>query len=253
MVRNSFCECGKANAPFPIHHHSQANAAPFANASNTPAAEHGKRLRRSGPFDLGLETWRQKQVMVLKRQAAPTRKNRSNIKRRRRSNNNNIDDNNNNNFHKQTKKKNKKKKKKNNKKSNNNNNKNKNKKNNNKEHTTRKKTRNYIINNNHMTITHIITQTKTKATETAAMQPEIWEQWEKAENHKKAKENKQLERSTKNSAVSNHVFTCFLCAVLTASLPGPQRPVNCTSKSRLLSRKEYGPRRPRTHHKIEGL
>jgi len=84
MVRNSFCECGKANAPFPIHHHSQANAAPFANASNTPAAEHGKRLRRSGPFDLGLETWRQKQVMVLKRQAAPTRKNISKIKRRRR-------------------------------------------------------------------------------------------------------------------------------------------------------------------------
>ena len=118
MVRNSFCECGKANAPFPIHHHSQANAAPFANASNTPAAEHGKRLRRSGPFDLGLETWRQKQVMVLKRQAAPTRKNISKIKRRRRrirrrkeKNNNNIDDNNNNNsnLHKQTKKKKEKK------------------------------------------------------------------------------------------------------------------------------------------------
>ena len=117
MVRNSFCECGKANAPFPIHHHSQANAAPFANASNTPAAEHRKRLRRSGPFDLGLETWRQKQVMVLKRQAAPTRKNISKIKRRRRrkirrrkeKNNNNIDDNNNNNLHKQTKKKKKKK------------------------------------------------------------------------------------------------------------------------------------------------
>jgi hypothetical protein len=122
MVRNSFCECGKANAPFPIHHHSQANAAPFANASNTPAAEHGKRLRRSGPFDLGLETWRQKQVMVLKRQAAPTRKkykqNQKKKKKKKKNNNNNIDDNNNNsNLHKQTKKKKKKKhkKKKNNK------------------------------------------------------------------------------------------------------------------------------------------
>ena len=253
MVRNSFCECGKANAPFPIHHHSQANAAPFANASNTPAAEHGKRLRRSGPFDLGLETWRQKQVMVLKRQAAPTRKIEATSKEEEEATTTTLTTTTTTIFISKRRRRIRRRRRKNNKKNNKNNNKKKNKKNNNKEHTTRKKTRNYIINNNHMTITHIITQTKTKATETAAMQPQIWEQWEEAENHKKAKENKQLERSTKNSAVSNHFFTFFLCAVLTASLPGPQRPVNCTSKSRLLSRKEYGPRRPRTHHKIEGL
>lgn len=66
-----------------------------------------------------------------------------------------------------------------------------------------------------MTITHIISQTRTTTTETAAMQPEMWEQWEEAENHKKAKENKQLEKSNRTQPFF-HIFSMCSTHCLTA-------------------------------------
>ena len=69
-----------------------------------------------------------------------------------------------------------------------------------------------------MTITHIIIQTRTKTTETAAMQPKIWEPWEEAENPQENKKTNNWENQKELSSQQPffHIFSMCSTHCLTA-------------------------------------